>query len=65
VIAPATGRPGTVTLSARQLRINQRISQAAVRRSNRLIAHLERGLDARDFRPASLGALDLAPELRP
>ena len=33
--------PGTVTLSARQLRINQRIAQAAVRRVNAVQAWLD------------------------
>ncbi len=53
-----------ITVSARQLRINQRISQAAVRRSNELIDRLERGLTADDFQKGSLTAFDLAPGLR-
>ncbi|WP_217914897.1 hypothetical protein [Miltoncostaea marina] len=44
-------RQAEITLSARQLRINQRISQAAVRRVNELAAHLD-GRPA----PASAGA---------
>jgi Tol biopolymer transport system component len=65
-IAPAGRRnPGSVTLSVEQLRINQRIAQAAVRRSNALIARLERGLTAADLRDGSIGAADLAAGVAP
>jgi Tol biopolymer transport system component len=51
--------PGSVTLSVAQLRINQRISQAAVRDANALIRRLETGLSGADLRPATLTAADL------
>ncbi len=56
--APKSGG-GTVTLSESQLRINQRISQAAVRRLNVLRARLALGLTGRDFRDGSIGGNDL------
>ncbi len=49
-----------VTLSTRQLRINQRISAAAVRRANALQDRLAAGLTGDDFRDGTLGAQDLA-----
>ena len=61
------GRPGgggRVTVSVHQLQINQRISQAAVRRVNALQDRLMRGLTGADFREGSIGAAKLAPELR-
>jgi Tol biopolymer transport system component len=51
--------PDSVTLTAGQLRINQRISQAAVRDANALIRRLETGLAGADLRPATLTAADL------
>ena len=51
--------PGSVTLSVGQLRINQRISQAAVRDANALIRRLETGLSGVDLRPGTLTAADL------
>lgn len=51
--------PGSVTISAGQLRINQRISQAGVRNANALIRRLETGLSGADLRPATLTAADL------
>jgi hypothetical protein len=48
-----------VTLSAAQLRINQRIAQQAVLRTNWLIERIEGGLRAADFRAAGLRAEDL------
>jgi sugar lactone lactonase YvrE len=60
-LAPAGEGDGRVTLSTRQLRINQRISQAAVRRANALIARLERGLTSADFKRRTITALDFAP----
>jgi hypothetical protein len=58
------GGAGRVALTTRQLLINQRIYQAAVRRLNALAARLETGLTAADIRPGSITAADLAPELR-
>jgi hypothetical protein len=58
------GAGGRVRLSRDQLRINQRIAQAAVRRANALVVQLEGGFGADDFRPGSLGGADLAPGAR-
>jgi hypothetical protein len=59
------GGGGKVTVSVKQLAINQRISQAAVRRVNELVDRLMRGLSGKDFRDGTIGAADLAPGLRP
>ena len=48
-----------VTLSTRQLRINQRISAAAVRRANALQDRLAAGLTGDDIRDGTLGSQDL------
>ena len=65
-ILPAKpGDPSKVTLTTDQLLINQRISQAAVRRANELIARIEDGLLASDVRDGALTALDLAPGVAP
>jgi len=65
VVAPAARRSAAaVRLTAGQVLINQRISQAAVRRGNALIALLESGLTGAQFREASIDATRLAPELR-
>lgn len=62
VVRPAVeNNPAGVALSRDQLLINQRISQAAVRRSNALIAHIRTGLNGRDFRANTITAVDLAP----
>src|SRR5690606_15299542 len=53
------GNPGGVTLSARQLLINQRISKAAVRRVNAVQARLNRGLTAGDLRAGTLTPVKL------
>ncbi|MEZ5081456.1 MAG: hypothetical protein R2878_12540 [Thermoleophilia bacterium] len=61
-IAPAgTGNPSSVTLSTGQMLINQRISQAAVRRANDLIRRLNQGLGPNEIRNGALSAADLAP----
>ncbi len=66
VIAAATpGNPDDVELTTGQLLINQRISQAAVRRANGLIARIEDGLVASDVKDGSVTALDLAPGVAP
>ena len=52
---------GTVKLSAAQLLINQRIAQAAVRRSNALIEELADGLTTSNFAAGTVTATDLAP----
>jgi hypothetical protein len=51
-------------VSARQLLVNQRISQAAVRRANALAARLEGGLTGGDLREGAVAATKLAPGLR-
>jgi len=64
VIPERTGEGGAgVELSAAQLRINQRIAQAAVRRANALVSRLEAGLTGAAFAPGSITAADLAPGL--
>ena len=60
-----TGSGAAVKLEASQLLISQRISQAAVRRANELIARIEDGLLATDIRDAGLTSLDLAPGVAP
>ncbi len=51
----------TFTLSVQQLRINQRISQAAIRRLNAVEARLNGGLQARDLCGYSVGPAQLGP----
>jgi hypothetical protein len=55
-----TGNPASVTLSKSQLLINQRISQAAVRRTTALRAQLAAGLGALSFQGATIGRSDLS-----
>ncbi|MBY0395189.1 MAG: hypothetical protein K2X91_01800, partial [Thermoleophilia bacterium] len=70
--APSVTRVGTprrtrgvrVELSRRQLLINQRISQAAVRRANELRAQIGSGLAEANFRPGSITSHALDPALR-
>lgn len=57
-------RPTRVRLLPRQLLIEQRISQGAVRKAEALRERLLRGLSTADFRPGSIGSADLAPSLR-
>ncbi|MEW6582651.1 MAG: hypothetical protein AB1416_07820, partial [Actinomycetota bacterium] len=63
ITRPLYGTPGRVHLSRSQLLINQRISQAAVRRTNALRARLQRGLAGSDLRDGTLSAVDLAAAL--
>ena len=51
----------TFTLTVQQLRINQRISQAAIRRLNAVEARLNGGLQARDLCGYSVGPPQLGP----
>ena len=51
----------TFTLSVQQLQINQRISQAAIRRLNAVEARLNGGLQARDLCGYSVGPTQLGP----
>jgi hypothetical protein len=60
-IAPPGSGGKALSLSANQLRINQRIAQAAVRRANALVAHLRSGLDGTEFADLTITARALAP----
>jgi len=62
---PPSRRSVKVTLSAAQILINQRIAQAAVRRSNALVDRIKRGLSARDFQQGTITFRVLAPSARP
>ena len=62
---PSPATRSQVTLTTAQLLINQRISQAAVRRANELMARIEDGLLASDVGDGTLTALDLAPGVAP
>ena len=60
-LAPATTKTGvTFTLSAEQLRINQRIGQAAIRRLNAVRRRLATGLTASDLRRGTVTASGIA-----
>ncbi len=65
VVAPGRRGGGGVRLSVAQLRVNQRIAQAGVRRANALAATLATGFSQGDFRPGSVTAESLDPGLRP
>ena len=58
---PDRPRGGRVTLSAAQLRINQRIAQATVRVANDAVSQIERGLVNGNFRDRGIGADALGP----
>ncbi|MBY0395760.1 MAG: hypothetical protein K2X91_04715, partial [Thermoleophilia bacterium] len=60
---PRVNQPGRVRLSRGQLLINQRISQAGVRRVNSVIDRLTAGLTANDFRDCSMGVAEFDPVL--
>lgn len=66
-VAPPGPRTGAVnvTLSTTQILINQRIAQAAVRRSNALIARLGAGFSAGDFQAATITQRNLGAPLVP
>jgi hypothetical protein len=61
--APRTG--GRVALSAAQMRVNQRIAQAALRRVNALSARLRGGLTGGDLADGAVGAGQLWAGLSP
>lgn len=63
IAPPSPGDPSKVTLSINQLLINQRISQAAVKRANELIHRLGQGIGPEEVRNGALTAADLAPGL--
>ena len=58
---PPRRRGERVTLSAEQLRINQRIAQAGVRTANDVVSQIERGLITDNFLDRGIGAGELAP----
>ena len=55
------GSSGTVALSAQQILINQRISQAAVRRSNLNIARIQQGLTQDQITPGGIASQNVRP----
>jgi hypothetical protein len=55
-----SGKRGKVVLSRAQVQINERISAAALRRANRLVAKMEAGVAGRDFQDASISAREIA-----
>ena len=64
VVAPRGPRSAAkVTLSTSQILINQRVAQAAVRRSNALIARLGGGFSAGDFQASTLSRRTLGTGL--
>ncbi len=56
---PARGATGPIVLSRRQLLINQRIAQAALRRANAIEAWLDGGVEARDLCGGAIGMAQL------
>ncbi len=58
---PSGGNPGKVEVSVRQLQINQRIFQAAVRRANAIQAWLDAGVVERDICGGAISAAKLGP----
>ena len=64
ILAPLGQQGGRVRINRKQLRINQRISQAAARRANELIERLERGLSGADFQDGSIATANLVDPLR-
>ncbi len=63
-ISVRSSRPrGGIRVSASQLRINQKIAQAAVREANALRAQIGAGLTGENFAPASISARDFTPEI--
>ena len=64
-VAAVARRPAArVDLSDRQILINQRISQAAVRRANALARQIGRGLTGVNFRDGAIAAVSISPSLR-
>jgi hypothetical protein len=62
VVAPAAEKTGVVfTLSAAQLRINQRIGQAAIRRLNEVRGRLLDGISGDELRRATVTGANLTP----
>jgi hypothetical protein len=63
-VAVTRKRTASLRVTGRQMLVNQRISQAAVRRANALAARLEGGLTGGDLRPGAVTASKVAPGLR-
>jgi hypothetical protein len=61
---PAKVGGKSVRLTSKELLINQRIAQAALRRTNALIARLQAGLSGKDFQDGTITAVNLDPALR-
>jgi hypothetical protein len=59
-VVKGKGKGKRVTLTLAQVRINERISAAALRRANRLVARMERGLTGASFRDGSIGPRAIA-----
>lgn len=59
ITAPST-KKSEVRATQEQLIINQRVSQAAIRRLNLMIARMEKGLTSADFQDGSLTSAQLA-----
>ena len=64
ILAPLGQPSGRVRITRKQLRINQRISSAAVRRANDLIERLERGVSGADFQDGSIATANLVQAIR-
>ena len=62
--APGVRNPGAVKLTRGQLLINQRISQAAVRRINHVQAELASGIAGRQIVDGSLVRANLTPAVQ-
>ena len=56
------GKGGTFAFTKSQLLTNQRISQAAVRRSNELIDRIRHGITPDDIRDGTITAIDLSSD---
>ncbi len=64
-VAAAPRRPSAkVRFSPAQLRVNQRLSRAALRRARGLVRVAERGLTGVHFRASTIGAAELSADLR-
>ena len=64
-MAAAARRPGArVQMRGAQVLINQRISQAAVRRANALTDEIARGLTGANFQDGAIAAVSISPALR-
>jgi hypothetical protein len=65
VVGRGSGGKGQVRLTLRQLKTNQAIAAAAVRRTNTLATLLAKGLTDSNFRDGSITKVDLAPGVSP